>query len=202
MLNVPGGCSRAGPREAGTRHENSLTPPVTVGLYTRHMSKLLRYFAPGQYCFVTSVTAGRRPILVKNADILSYAVYKAHSKSRFSVVAWVVLPDHFHALFLAPDGDIARIMQRVKLSFSLQHRSRTGEDGPVWQHRYWDHIIRSEQDFRRHIDYIHYNPVKHGLMDSPGKWELTSFRRYQRRGFYRADWCITRTVFSNSEFGE
>ena len=166
------------------------------------MSKLLRYFAPGQYCFVTSVVAARRPLLVHHAGLLSRAVHRAHRKSLFSVVAWVVLPDHFHALLYAPGGDTSRIVQMVKLSFSLQYQSRTGEYGPFWQHRYWDHIVRSEEDMRRHIDYIHYNPVKHNLATLAGKWPLSSFRRYQRLGIYSADWCAIPDHIINDAFGE
>lgn len=166
------------------------------------MSKLLRYFAPGQYCFVTSIVASRRRILDQHAELLARSVHRAHQKSRFSVIAWVVLADHFHTVLYAPNGDTSRIVQRVKQSFSRQHRSLTGTGGPVWQHRYWDHIIRPEEDMKRHIDYIHYNPVKHGLVDSPGKWPLTSFRRYLRLGIYQPDWCERPREDINEGFGE
>ncbi|MCP4686278.1 MAG: transposase [bacterium] len=163
------------------------------------MSKLLRYFAPGQYCFVTSVTQNRQPILVQNERLLHRAVVRAKLKSRFTVLAWVVLPDHCHAVLYTPGDDTAKIMQRIKLSFALQYRNGSGAanrrvrlrtrpaDG-VWQHRYWDHIIRTDEDLRRHMDYIHFNPVKHGLAVRPETWELSSFRRYLRRGYYELGW--------------
>ena len=166
------------------------------------MSKLLRYFEPGQYCFVTSIAANRRRILDQDAELLARALHRAHQKSLFSVVAWVILPDHFHAVLYTPHGDTSRIVQQIKQSFSRQHRSLTGVGGPVWQHRFWDHIIRSDDDARHHIDYIHYNPVKHGLVDSPGKWPLTSFRRYLRLGIYQPDWCESPTEDINEDFGE
>jgi len=166
------------------------------------MSKLLRYFEPGQYCFVTSIVASRQRILVPNAELLARALHRAHQRSRFSVVAWVVMPDHFHALLFTPNGDIPGILQRIKQSFSRQHRSLTGIGGHVWQHRYWDHIIRSEEDMRRHIDYIHFNPVKHGLVLSPGEWSLTSFRRYLRLGIYQEDWCEAPKKGVDAEYGE
>ena len=166
------------------------------------MSKLLRYFAPGQYCFVTSVTADRRRLLDQHADLLARAVQRAHQKSRFSMLVWVVPPEHFHAVLYTPNGDTHRIVQQVKLSFSLRLRQASQIDGPVWQHRYWDHIIRSEEDMRRHIDYIHYNPVKHGFTDCPGRWLLTSFRRYLRSETYEPDWGAISDDFLTDTFGE
>ena len=166
------------------------------------MSKLLRYHAPGQYCFITSVVAERQPILVQHAAFLARALHRAHQRSVFSLIAWVVLPDHVHGILLVPDGNTSRIVQQVKQSFSRQHRGLTGIGGPVWQHRYWDHIIRSEEDMRRQIGYIHYNPVKHGLVDSPSKWPLTSFRRYLRQGIYQSDWGKSRQENIRNDFGE
>lgn len=166
------------------------------------MSKLLRYFAPEQCCFITSVVAERQPILLQHAAFLARALHRAHQKSLFSLAAWVVLPDHFHGILLVPDGDTSRIVQQVKQSFSRQHRSLTGVGGPVWQHRFWDHIIRSEKDMKRHIDYIHYNPVRHGLVNSPSKWVLTSFRRYLRLGIYQPDWGESQKDDIRNGFGE
>ena len=166
------------------------------------MCKLLRYYAPGQYCFVTSITANRCPILVDNFSLLAQAVRRARQRSRFTVMAWVVIPEHIHALILTPNGDTNKIVQRVKLSFSLLLRKASGSNGPFWQHRYWDHIIRSEDDMRRHIDYIHYNPVKHGLTDSPSEWALSSFRKYLKRGMYQTDWGTRTMDFGDGSFGE
>ena len=165
------------------------------------MSKLLRYYAPGQCCFITSVTANRQPILDHHADLLFRAVRRAHKELQFTMVAWVVLPDHLHTLIECPAGDLPRIAQRVKLSFSLQYRLLHQTTGPVWQRRYWDHIIRSAVDLKRHLDYIHYNPVKHGLADSPKKWLLSSFHRYLKNGAYDPDWAenMMRSRMNHSE---
>jgi putative transposase len=164
------------------------------------MSKIHRYFAPGQYCFVTTVTAYRRPLLDIHPLLLLRAVRRARRKSHFMVVAWVVMPDHVHALLHCPNGDTSRIVQRVKLSFSLQYLRIVGGSGPVWQHRYWDHIIRSEEDLQRHIDYIHINPVKHGLATSPGEWKLSSFHRFVRNEQYEPDWG--QLANRDEQFGE
>ncbi|MFH1686802.1 MAG: transposase [bacterium] len=166
------------------------------------MSKLLRHFQPGHSCFVTSVTNQRRPLLVRNARSLARAVRRARRKSSFEVVAWVVLPDHFHMIIDVPNGDTSAIMRRIKLSFSGQYRSEMGFVGPVWQHRYWDHIIRSQEDMNRHVDYIHYNPVKHGLAQAPREYRLSSFRRYCLRGQYDWAWRADENRFVEFEFGE
>lgn len=77
-----------------------------------------------------------------------------------------------------PHGDTSTIVQKIKVSFALQYQRKTGHTGAVWQHRFWDHIIRSEDDLRRHIDYIHFNPVKHRLVDDPSNWKLSSYRKF------------------------
>ena len=166
------------------------------------MSRLLRYFAPDQTCFVTAVTARRERLLVDNMDLLQEALRAARRRSRFSLLAWVVLPDHTHALLRNPSGDTDRIVQRVKLSFSLKLRRRLGRSGPFWQHRYCDHIIRSDEDLKRHLDYIHYNPVKHELVSRPLEWSLSSYRRYCRRRFYPEDWGHNEIAFQGIDFGE
>ena len=165
------------------------------------MSILLRYFALGQTCFVTSVVADRRQLLVDSADLLARAVHRAHRKSLFTVVAWVVLPDHFHALLYTPNGDTSSILQRVKQSFSRQHRSMTGVGGSVWQHRYWDHIVRSEEDMRHHIDYIHYNPVKHGLVKAPKDWPFSTFWKFVNEGIYDESWACDVEISRKIEGG-
>jgi putative transposase len=166
------------------------------------MSKLVRFFESGQTCFITSVTGDRRRLLHSNSGMLGHAVRRALEKSRFAIIAWVVLPDHVHAVLQSPNGDLSKIVQRIKLSFSKQLRRLPGESGPVWQHRYWDHIIRSDRDLVRHVDYIHYNPVKHGLVASPVEWPLSSYHRYRHRGYYGPDWGEQPISWGESAFGE
>jgi putative transposase len=166
------------------------------------MSRLRRYYGPNQYCFITAVTMSRLPLLVRHFDLLVDAVKRARAKSRFRLIAWVVLPDHLHVIFHCPSGDTAKIVQRIKLSFSLQLRSLTGCQGPMWQHRYWDHVIRTEEDFNRHLDYIHYNPVKHRRTASAAQWSLSSFRDFVRHGYYSRDWGRKERMSDDGSFGE
>ena len=171
-------------------------------MYAYAMSKLLRHFRPNQSCFITAVTANRQPILERYADLLLGAVRSAKRESRFTIIAWVILSDHFHAVVHDPRGDTSKIVQRVKLSFSLQYRRLVGGSGPVWQHRFWDHIIRSEEDMRNHVDYIHLNPVKHGLTSTPGGWSLSSFQDFVETGRYDANWGEGVIIDRESEYGE
>jgi len=141
-------------------------------------------------------------VLDRHVGLLFRAVRKAKRKSRFTVVAWVVLPDHFHAIIDSPDGDISAIVQRIKLSFALQWRRLSKADGGIWQHRYWDHIIRSEEDMARHVDYVHINPVKHGLVGSTKQWRFSSFHGFRRAGHYDADWGEGGVSADNDVYGE
>ena len=166
------------------------------------MSKPRRYFAPEQTCFVTVVTSGRRRILDYHSGLLVRAILNARKRSDFTLIALVILPDHFHAIIGAPHQDIARVLQRIKLSFSLQLKRRSNTIAPVWQPRFWDHVIRSTDDLNRHIDYIHYNPVKHGLVAAPREWPLSSFFRYVSQGYYDRDWRSRRLDWPSGLFGE
>jgi len=153
------------------------------------VSKLLRYYSPGQVYFITAVTHGRTPLLVENCNLLWEAVTRAQDRVRFEAIAWMVLPDHFHMIVDPEDRDLSGIVRRLKLSFATLYRQRQGLDrGTIWQRRFWDHIIRDQVDMNRHVDYIHYNPVKHGLVDDPFKWRHSSLDDYRKSGYYARDW--------------
>lgn len=143
------------------------------------MSVLRRYFKPNQICFITSVTYQRKPILVESADIFWLAVERTQAELPFGLVAWVLLPDHCHLLLTSERGDFSEIVKRMKLSFAALYRRQIQADcGTVWQARFWDHIIRGERDLGRHADYIHYNPVKHGLAENILSWPHSSASKY------------------------
>ena len=143
------------------------------------MSRLRRYHQAGNWYFITCVTYRRAPVLIENFDLLERAIAKTQERLRFALHAWVVLPDHFHAIIDSQTSDISAIMQRLKLGFAYHWRVRTGRSrGRIWQNRYWDHIIRGEEDLKRHIDYIHFNPVKHGHAAEPFDWQYSSVRRF------------------------
>jgi len=153
--------------------------------------------------FLTNVTLDRQPLLVEHIDLFNLAVETARGRSAFDMVAWVVLPDHFHCVIESTTDSPSEITRRLKLSFSTRLRNRLDtRSGRAWQYRFWDHVIRSQDDLNRHIDYIHYNPVKHGLVVSPIKWPHSSFGKYVPEGLYQADWGIRERIALEGSFGE
>jgi putative transposase len=111
------------------------------------------------------------------------------------------LPNHLHCLWQLPsdDDDFPTRWRLIKARFShgidegeriSVSRQRKGERG-LWQRRYWEHVIRGERDYQRHLDYIHFNPVKHGYVRSAKDWSYSSFHRWVRRGDYPVDWAVT-----------
>jgi len=167
------------------------------------MSKLRRYELEGKPVFVTCVTYNRVPYLEANADLLLEVLEKVSSNSNAIVPAWVILPDHFHAIMVCNGRTISEIMRDVKLSFgAVLRKSERVHSGRIWQNRFWDHIIRDERDYQRHMDYIHYNPVKHGLVVSPSEWRHSSFCRFLESGYYDDDWGKTEPMRFDGDFGE
>ena len=142
-----------------------------------------RAIVPGGTFFFTLVTYRRRPILASDEAIgaLRDAFRSVRHSRPFDIDAIVVMPDHLHCIWTLPpdDADFSTRWRLVKTRFTKHcpdtlrripdaARQRKGEQA-VWQHRYWEHQIRDEADFTRHADYIHYNPVKHGLVRSPAR---------------------------------
>ena len=109
----------------------------------------------------------------------------------FLMLAYVFLPDHFH-LLIRPNGPstFSAIMQSLKSYFTYAYKNEIGINGSMrfWQKRFYDHIIRDEADLRRHLDYIHYNPVRHGFVTKPEDWPHSSFEDWRQRGCYAERW--------------
>ena len=150
------------------------------------------------YFFTVTLLDRRSDLLVTHIDVLREAVRNVHQALPFRIDGWVVLPDHMHCLWTLPPNDSAFSVRwkRIKTAFSksladVEPRSsvmlRRGERG-IWQRRYWEHTIRDDGDYTAHMDYIHFNPVKHGLVEHPGDWTFSSFRRCVAAGLYPADW--------------
>ncbi|WP_051657185.1 MULTISPECIES: REP-associated tyrosine transposase [Acidiphilium] len=152
----------------------------------------------GTYFFTVALADRRSDLLVKDVDALRASVLRARALYPFNIDAWVVLPEHLRAVWTLPGGDADFSVRwaLIKRGFSVRlangesrsaSRIAKGERG-VWQRRFWEHTIRCEADFRRHVDYVHFNPVKHGLVGNAGDWPFSSFRRAVARGDYPADW--------------
>jgi len=151
---------------------------------------------PGATYFFTVVTARRRPLFADPAAIslLRHSIAEVKRELPFSILAWVVLPDHMHAIWTLPpgDADFSRRWGRIKAGFSRRyggvHTSAPGRNSGLWQPRFWEHLIRDEKDLATHVDYTHYNPVKHGLVQRVAEWPYSSFHRHVQQGMLPVDW--------------
>jgi putative transposase len=167
------------------------------------MSILRRYHREGNIYFITNVTFQRKPVLVDNIDLLWTSFGMIQTKTTYDLIAWVILPDHFHVVIDPQRNDISNVLQRIKMSFGFLWRKRMNLcSGRVWQNRFWDHIIRDQKDLNRHIDYVHLNPAKHGYVNSPFDWTHSSIHKYHVEGFYPRDWGLRITPESKDKFGE
>jgi putative transposase len=145
------------------------------------MTDYRRYFVPGgSYFFTVNLADRSQRLLVEHINLLRRAMSETRSEYSFIIDAMVVLPDHLHAIWTLPTGDAnySRRWQTLKTRFSRglpkteprsESRLSKGERG-IWQRRFWEHLIRDENDWRHHMDYIHYNPVKHGHVEKVLDW--------------------------------
>ncbi|MGE0081713.1 MAG: transposase [Thiohalomonadaceae bacterium] len=152
------------------------------------MTNIRRHFILNAPVFITAVCHERGPWLApsEHKDLLLQAMREVKERLPFRMLGYALLDDHFHWLFVpGRAADFPRIVQAVKLRFAR----RIAVESPVWQRRYWDHVIRSMDDLRNHLDYIHYNPVKHELASVPGDYPWSSLSAYVAKGWYPPDWC-------------
>ena len=150
-----------------------------------------RYYIPGSAVFITQVVEGRKPAFANPEflELLKQTFRNVKLLYPFTTLAHVFLPDHFH-LILQQTNDInfSQIMHSLKPNFTKAYKSIVGipaqKTTKFWQGRFWDHVIRDDKDLENHLHYIHFNPVKHGYVDNPGKWDHSSFRGWVKRGLY------------------
>jgi REP-associated tyrosine transposase len=171
-----------------------------------------RLYIPGATHFFTVNLLDRTSdLLTQNIDKLRLAFAKVKVKFPFTIDAIVILPDHIHAIFTLPNGDTdySTRWRLIKYHFSYQFtryepisaaRERKLERG-IWQRRFWEHTIRNQNDFNRHVDYIHYNPVKHGYVNNAADWPHSSLHRF--KGNQTPSWDLnTSARFDDQNFGE
>ena len=181
------------------------------------MATFRRALAPGASYFFTVVTHRRLPLLVmpEVRAALKAALQEVKQLQPFEQDALVLLPDHLHAIWTLPpeDCDYARRWARIKLLTSRAVRHvlpkpettsalKRNELG-LWQRRFWEHQIRDEHDYQRHMHYLHFNPVKHGQVSRVVDWPYSSFHRWMRAGVYSEDWGAVEVIdASGAAFGE
>ncbi len=158
------------------------------------MSNYYRTRLPGGCYFFTVVTHNRSPIFIheERVEVLRQAFRQVKMARHFEIDAMVIMPDHLHCIWRLPEGDAdySSRWREIKKAASRQISTATNarNERMVWQRRFWEHAIRDEADWCRHMDYIHYNPVKHGLVSRPGDWPWSSFNRAVSKGWYEPSW--------------
>jgi putative transposase len=169
------------------------------------MGSYVRWFVPGGTYFFTVVTERRAPLFAEAQcrTLMGEALRDVARERPFDTVAMVLLPDHLHAVGTLPDSDadFSRRWKEIKGRFTQTFLAAGGDEQQrsasriahgnrgVWQRRFWEHVIRDEDDLRRHVEYIHFNPVKHGLVRCPHEWPHSTFPRWMGRGDLREEWC-------------
>lgn len=191
------------------------------------MPNYKRIYRPEGAYFFTLVTHQRRQLFYDAVArcLLHQAFAVEKSEHPFDLTAIALLPNHLHCIWRLPDGDIdySKRWGRIKSRFTktwLAHGGRSVKvsqsrknhrERGVWQKRFWEHRIRDEEDFMRHVNYIHFNPVKHGLARCPHEWENSSFSRWVEEGYYSKDWLCdcesprsddVTELFDGDDFGE
>jgi putative transposase len=164
------------------------------------MPEYRRLYTPGsRYFFTVNLADRRSDLLVRDIEALRSAVARARDLQPFEIDAWVVLPDHLHAVWTLPEGDSAFSTRwaTIKRLFSWQQpdtETRSASclmkrERGIWQRRFWEHMIRDDTDYRAQVDYVHFNPVKHGLVSHPAAWRYSTFHRAALRGQVPAQWA-------------
>ena len=164
------------------------------------MPQYRRLYQPGGYYFFTVVTHERREFLTDELarKCLRYAWLNVRRKHPFRLISLCLLPEHLHCIWRLPedDADFSRRWAAIKAIFSQEYYKLGGKGGTlsssrlskkekaIWQRRFWEHLIRDDDDLGKHIDYIHYNPIKHGLVEVLRDWPWSTFHKYVKDGYY------------------
>lgn len=166
------------------------------------MAEYRRLRVPGGCYFFTVNLLHRRSttLLLEIIDLLRHAVRRICRERPFTIDAWVVLPHHLHVIWTLPkhDADFSTRWRLIKHPFvrglpATESRSpgrRARDERGIWQRRFWEHTIRDAADYAAHIHYVHFNPVRHGYVDSPAAWPYSTFHRCVERGLYPKAWTV------------
>jgi putative transposase len=152
----------------------------------------------GTYFFTVAIADRNADLLVRNVELLRKEYALVQARHPFETIAICILPDHLHAIWSLPlgDADFPLRWSLIKSGFSrklppvasLATSKQTKREKGLWQRRYWEHAIRDDADLARHINYIHFNPVKHRLVSRVCDWPYSSFHAYVNRGALPEDW--------------
>ncbi|MEM6255485.1 MAG: transposase [Cyanobacteria bacterium P01_D01_bin.156] len=168
------------------------------------MPNYRRAYIPGSTIFLTWVTHRRAPLFKDSDNVTRFrqAVRQTKAEAPFEIVAAAILPDHIHFIWTLPDDDsnYSKRVGRIKVLFTRALRGKGAQsfeisesrwkhrESDVWQRRFWEHTIRAEEELAHYLDYVHYNPVKHGWVSCPHQWPHSSFQKWINEGHYQRDW--------------
>lgn len=159
------------------------------------MSNFRRYFSENNTVFITIVTYNRTPILIENIKLLKDSL--KNIKYKFEIIAGIILKDHIHLLIhVNSPNTIPKIVTSFKVNFSKNLpfnenqtiKQKLRREKGIWQRKYYDHIIRNEEDLNKYLDYIHYNSMKHYNI-APKDWEYATFKKFVENKYYEENWC-------------
>ena len=147
---------------------------------------------PDDIFFLAIVCANRYPFFYDSdrLDIVLAAMRRIAQRFQLEYNAWVILPDHLHLLLSPKEADYSTVVSSFKrtVTSSMRNRGFTGGKTTIWQDRFWEHTIRDDEDYERSVDYIHFNPVKHGLARTPIEWKYSSVHQFIKDGIYGRNW--------------
>jgi putative transposase len=182
------------------------------------MTNYRRHTQTGGTYFFTLVTHKRQPWLCSDVarSTLRQTLLKVRNTYPFTIDAIVLLPDHLHCIWTLPTGDsdystrwrliktyvTKQISETVASDAILSDSRRKRQEKTLWQRRFWEHWIRDEADYHSHCNYIHHNPVKHGLCDMPGDWPYSSFHRFVQAGVYLPNQGSPEKIVMPTRFGD
>lgn len=153
-----------------------------------------RLFIENTYVFITLVTYKRKKILIKNIEVLRKSFEECKKKFDFDIFYIVIIPDHIRMIIKPKNiNDYPKIIGQIKSHFTknvnIEYEMNNNREATIWQRRHWEHTIRDEEDLYKHLDYIHYNPIKHGYVKSVKEWKYSSFNKFVKLKLYEQDWC-------------
>lgn len=169
------------------------------------------YIAGGVYFLTINLLDRNSQLLLQNIQHLKWSIKETQKTHPFELNAIVVLPEHFHMIITLPekDSNFSIRIRKIKSLFSRQvskndvinnSRYKKRERG-IWQRRFWEHLIRDDDDFEHHVNYIHYNPVKHGYVSKPVEWKYSSIHKFIKKGIITKGWACDHD-FKETAFGE
>jgi putative transposase len=160
----------------------------------RTMPDYRRYYVENSLVFITCVTYQRQPHFgnTSHVQLLFDTMRRVQAIHPFRLLAYSILPEHFHWLMRVDEvaTTFSTVMHGIKRNYvlNLKKVEEYSSGAHVWQDRFWDHVIRDETDFKRHFDYIHWNPVKHHLVQKPEDWPHSTYRHWLEHGYYEPGW--------------